>query len=156
MNKLKVKLLHKSARVPKRQHLHDAGADLYIPANYPPTTLFPNSRITIPLGIALEIPEGWVGLVCPRSGLAHKQGLTVLNAPGIIDCGYTGEVQVVLYNSSPYEVDLAPTQRIAQLVLTPMATPLMEIVSEFTAETTRGDDGFGSTGVEDTLFPACG
>ena len=85
-------------------------------------------------------------MVCPRSGLAGKQGVTVLNAPGIVDAGYRGEVKVILINHSDVDVNLAPGDRIAQLVIAPFLAPDIEIVDALD-DTTRGEDGFGSTGI---------
>ena len=96
-------------------------------------------------GVHVAIPPGYVGMICPRSGLAHKHGLTVLNAPGIIDAGYTGEIKVNLHNAGD-EVYWAETgTRIAQLVITPI--PDAHLVQVDTLDTTeRGDNGHGSTG----------
>ena len=95
--------------------------------------------------VHVSIPPGYVGMICPRSGLAHKHGLTVLNAPGIIDAGYTGEIKVNLYNAGD-EVFWAETgTRIAQLVIAPIADARLVQVDSLDA-TERGDNGHGSTG----------
>ena len=95
----------------------------------------------------MAIPPGYVGMVCPRSGLAHNYGLTVLNAPGIIDAGYTGEIKVNLHNTEDRAVVLPSGARIAQLVITPI--PDAHLVQVDTLDTTeRGDNGHGSTGVK--------
>ena len=134
--------LDKGATAPTRAHSTDAGLDLYSlqSANIPP-----GGRELVNTGVYVAIPPGYVGLVCPRSGLAHKQGLTVLNAPGIIDAGYTGEIKVNLYNTGD-EVYWAETgTRIAQLVITPIADARLVQVDSLDA-TERGDSGHGSTG----------
>jgi len=102
-------------------------------------------RAAIPTGLALELPDGFEGQVRPRSGLALKSGLTVLNAPGTIDADYRGEVQVILVNLSPAPVTLRRGDRIAQLVVAPVTRATCVEVSELT-ETARGSGGFGSTG----------
>lgn len=121
----------------------DAGADLkaseggYVPAR---------GSALIKTGISLAIPKGYVGLVHPRSGLALKQGLTVLNAPGTIDSGYRGEVGVILHNTSDVDVYVHEGDRIAQLVIQKFERAEFEIVDVLN-ETERGNGGFGSSGV---------
>lgn len=101
----------------------------------------------VPTGIAVAIPEGHAGLVLPRSGLAHKHGITLTNAPGLIDSGYRGELQVLLLNTDREQAfEIAPGDRIAQLVVVPFAAPLWREVSEFES-TQRGAGGFGSSGI---------
>lgn len=100
----------------------------------------------VPTGIKIAIPEGYVGLVHPRSGLALKQGITVLNTPGTIDAGYRGEVGVILYNASPIDFTAKVGDRIAQLVIQKVETAEFIAVDALT-ESARGDGGFGSTGV---------
>lgn len=141
---MKIKILHEWARIPQRAHPHDAGADLFVPENYT-NIILSGARETIPLGISIEVPKGWVGLVCPRSGLAAHHGVTVLNSPGIIDYGYTGEIQVILQNNGvvPYVVE--PLSRIAQLVLQEIKTPFWDVVTKL-EDTQRGMAGLGSTG----------
>ena len=110
-----------------------------------PIVLPPLGRARVPTGLALAIPDKFEGQVRPRSGLAAKSGVTVLNAPGTIDSDYRGEVQVLLVNLSSEEVTIEPLERVAQLVITPIArAELMEVV-ELT-KTGRGDGGYGSTG----------
>jgi dUTP pyrophosphatase len=121
----------------------DAGADLrsseggYIPAR---------GSALIKTGIKLAIPAGYVGLVHPRSGLALKQGLTVLNTPSTIDSGYRGEVGVILYNTTDIDVYIQPGDRIAQLVIQKFERAEFKIV-DVLSDTSRGDGGFGSSGV---------
>ena len=140
---MKIKFtLDDGAAAPTRAHDTDAGLDLYSSRGCP---INPGERRLVSTGVHVSIPPGYVGLICPRSGLAHKHGLTVLNAPGIIDAGYTGEIKVNLHNtdSRPQHVDAG--DRIAQLVITPIADAnLVQVDSLDTTE--RGDNGHGSTG----------
>ena len=140
---LKVSLLETGARLPTRAHDGDAGLDLYAREA---AHLGPGERWSVGTGIAVEIPEGHAGLVLPRSGLARKHGIALVNSPGLIVAGYRGEVRVLLLNTDPAEVfRIEPGERIAQLVLTPIA--LAEPVEvEALAESARGDGGFGSSG----------
>ena len=134
--------LDDGATAPTRAHDTDAGLDLYAlhPADIPP-----GGRELIGTGVHVSIPTGYVGMICPRSGLAHKHGLTVLNAPGIIDAGYTGEIKVNLHNTEDRAVVLPSGARIAQLVITPI--PDAHLVQVDTLDTTeRGENGHGSTG----------
>jgi dUTP pyrophosphatase len=106
----------------------------------------PGERWSVGTGVAVEIPAGHAGLVLPRSGLAMKHGIALVNAPGLIDSGYRGEIRVLLLNTDPAETfRVAPRDRIAQLVITPiaLATP---VEAEALAESVRGDGGFGSSG----------
>ena len=140
---MKIKFtLDDGATAPTRAHDTDAGLDLYAlhPADIPP-----GGRELISTGVHVAIPPGYVGMICPRSGLAHKHGLTVLNAPGIIDAGYTGEIKVNLHNTEDRAVVLPSGARIAQLVITPI--PDAHLVQVDGLDTTeRGDNGHGSTG----------
>ena len=132
-----------AARAPARAHAGDAGYDLHAAEA---ATLAPGERASIGTGIAVEIPDGCAGLVVPRSGLAARHGIAVVNAPGLIDAGYRGEVRVLLLNTDRAEpFDVAPGDRIAQLVLVRHEAPeLVEV--ESLAESARGAGGFGSTG----------
>jgi dUTP pyrophosphatase len=140
---LKVARLADDARLPTRAHEGDAGLDLY--ANEA-AHLGPGERWGVGTGIAIEIPDGHAGLVLPRSGLAKKHGIALINSPGLIDSGYRGEVRVLLLNTDPAETfRVDPGDRIAQLVIAPIS--LAEPVAvEALAESTRGDGGFGSSG----------
>ena len=110
-----------------------------------PVTIQPLGRAKIPTGLSIAIPDKFEGQIRPRSGLAAKTGLTVLNAPGTVDADYRGEVAVLLVNLSDAPVTLAPMERIAQLVLAPVARA--ELVETDTLTTTeRGEGGYGSTG----------
>jgi dUTP pyrophosphatase len=130
--------------VPAYQSEHAAGMDLMadIEAEF---TLDPMSRVAIPTGFALAIPEGFEGQVRPRSGLAFKEGITVINAPGTIDADYRGEIKVLLVNLGNEPVLLHPGDRVAQLVISPVVRASVEEVDSL-EDTTRGDGGFGHTG----------
>ena len=112
-----------------------------------PLTLAPFARAAVPTGLCLALPEGYEAQVRPRSGLALKQGLTVLNAPGTVDSDYRGEVKVLLINLSDAPVVLERGQRIAQMVVAPV-TRIKLVETGNLNETTRGSGGFGSTGLD--------
>lgn len=141
---LPVKQLDPGLPLPRYAHDDDAGADLHTVEAF---TLQPGQRRLVPTGIAVAIPQGWVGLVHPRSGLAVKHGVTLVNSPGTIDPGYRGELKVLLINTDPAEaVAFVRGDRIAQLLLQEVAR------AEFVPEaelppTPRGAGGFGSSGV---------
>lgn len=139
---LDVRRLDPDLPLPGYAHPGDAGLDLHAADT---TTLQPGERALVPCGITLAIPEGHVGLVHPRSGLAVDHGLTVLNAPGTIDAGYRGEVKVLLVNHGSEPVEVRHGQRIAQLVIAPVVTVDVREVDRLDA-TARGQAGFGSTG----------
>jgi dUTP diphosphatase len=131
--------------LPQAQSQHAAGLDL-LAAVDAATVLEPGGRALIPTGLAMALPEGYEGQVRPRSGLAAKHGVTVLNAPGTIDADYRGEVQVLLINHGAEPFTVTRGMRIAQLVVAPVAgVALVEI--ETLETTARGSGGFGSTGV---------
>ena len=137
-----VKLLTDTAKPPLRAHDGDAGADLVADED---VAISPGERALVGTGIAVAVPYGYVGLVHPRSGLAHKYGVMVLNAPGTIDAGYTGEVKVNLHNTSTEPFAVTRGMRIAQLVVQRVELPGFTVVDEL-APTQRGDGGHGSTG----------
>jgi len=140
---LKVQLLSDSATLPTRAREGDAGLDLYASE---PAHIGPAERWQVATGIAVEIPEGHAGLVLPRSGLARRHGISLVNAPGLIDAGYRGEVKVLLLNNDPAEIfRIKPGDRIAQLVVTPFVTA-EPVQSETLSASDRGEGGFGSTG----------
>jgi dUTP pyrophosphatase len=140
---LRVTRLRGDARLPARAHEGDAGLDLYA---VEAVTLAPGARASIATGIAVEIPPGHAGLVLPRSGLAARHGIALVNAPGLIDAGYRGEVRVLLLNTDREEsFEIAPGERIAQLMVTRFADLEPVEASELTASA-RGDGGFGSSG----------
>jgi dUTP pyrophosphatase len=141
--RLNVRRLDQRARLPSRAHPDDAGLDLYALEG---ATLAPGARAQINTGIAIEVPAGHAGLVLPRSGLAARHGIALVNAPGLIDAGYRGELRVLLLNTdraSAYRVSAG--DRIAQLVIAAVAAASVTEVSELT-ESARGAAGFGSSG----------
>ena len=143
MSQLHCQKLDPRAVLPSRAHPGDAGLDL---CSLDPVEIGPGERARVPTGIAVELPAGHAGLIVPRSGLAAKQGISIVNAPGLIDEGYRGELQVLLLNTDlSRAVTLEAGERIAQLVVIPVAllTPLK--VESF-SESSRGEQGFGSSG----------
>ena len=134
--------LDKELPTPTRAHPDDAGLDLY--ARHP-LELEPGERSTVETGVALAIPSGYAGLVLPRSGLASRNGIGVVNSPGLIDAGYRGEIRVVLVNLGERRVSIARGDRIAQLLVVPIAVPRVEVVASLDV-TERGQSGFGSSG----------
>lgn len=135
--------IHSAAKVPTQANPFDAGFDLY---SVEQATLAPFQRQAIGTGIAIALPENCVGLVHPRSGLALKQGIGLLNSPGTIDAGYRGEIKVILINLDPknnFEINIG--DRIAQLVIQEFTTANFEIVTELPISE-RGSGGFGSSG----------
>jgi dUTP pyrophosphatase len=140
---LPVAKLKEEARLPTRAHEGDAGLDLYACES---AHIGPGERWSVGTGVGVEIPEGHAGLVLPRSGLARDHGIALVNSPGLIDSGYRGELRVLLLNTDPAETfRVEPGDRIAQLVLTPIATPEVAEVPTLT-ESMRGGGGFGSSG----------
>jgi dUTP pyrophosphatase len=140
---LRVRRLHERAQLPSRAYAGDAGFDLHAIES---VFLRPGARASIRTGIAIEIPEGQAGLVLPRSGLAARHGITLVNAPGLIDAGYRGEIRVLLLNTDPHEAfEVSPSDRIAQLVLVRVEAPQIEELAELAASK-RGAGGFGSSG----------
>jgi len=130
--------------LPRYQTEGSAGMDLHA-AIEAPVTLAPLARAKVPTGLAFAIPSGFEGQVRPRSGLAVGSGLTVLNTPGTIDSDYRGEVQIVLVNLSDSAVTIAPLERIAQLVIAPIARAELVLLPSLDP-TARGNAGYGSTG----------
>lgn len=130
--------------LPAYETADSAGLDLRADLQEP-VVLAPGARALVPTGLRLEIPPGYEGQVRPRSGLALKQGLTVLNAPGTIDADYRGDVGVILVNLSSEEQRIEHGDRVAQLVFAPVTQGVWEEVDEL-EESTRGEGGFGSTG----------
>ena len=139
---LRFRRLADGARAPARAHDGDAGLDLHAAES---VVIGPGERASVSTGVAVAIPEGHAGLVVPRSGLAARSGISLVNAPGLIDSGYRGELRVLLLNTDreqPFSVE--PGDRIAQLVVVAVASP--EPVEADLDETVRGAGGFGSTG----------
>jgi dUTP pyrophosphatase len=140
---LRVRRLHPQARLPARAYAGDAGLDLHALA---PVRLGPGERASVRTGVAVELPPGHAGLVLPRSGLAAAHGLALVNAPGLIDAGYRGEVRVLLLNTDrATPVELAAGDRIAQLVVIALAAVEVQD-AERLAPSEREDGGFGSSG----------
>jgi dUTP pyrophosphatase len=140
---LRVAKLKAEATIPTRAHEGDAGLDLYA---CEAAHIGPGERWGVGTGVAVEIPEGHAGLVLPRSGLAREHGIALVNSPGLIDSGYRGELRVLLLNTDPAETfRIEPGERIAQLVISPIAT-VEPVEAEALSESARGDGGFGSSG----------
>ncbi len=143
MIEIQFKLLDESLPPPSYQHAGDAGFDL---SSRIDLTIDPGERAMIPTGLAVAIPPGYAGLVLPRSGLAARHGIALVNSPGLIDAGYRGEIAVILINTDlrePFQVKRG--DRIAQLVIQKIEEASLFQVIELD-ETERGADGFGSTG----------
>jgi dUTP pyrophosphatase len=139
---LPIQRLRPDARVPEHAYTGDAGLDL---SACEPVELAPGERAVVPTGLAVAIPPGYAGFVQPRSGLAARHGITIVNAPGLIDSGYRGEIKVVLLNTDADATFTAEAgDRIAQLVVVPV--PAVELVEvERLPESERGAKGFGSS-----------
>lgn len=141
--RLAVQRLDPAAVLPTRAHADDAGLDLHALED---ATLAPRARASVRTGIAVEIPTGHAGLVLPRSGLAARHGIALVNAPGLIDVGYRGEISVLLLNTDPGETfAVAAGERIAQLLLVRAEAPRLVEVDALPASE-RGERGFGSSG----------
>jgi len=140
---INVRKLHPAAILPTYKHEDDSGMDLCAIA---PCTIPPHESALIPTGLAIELPLGTEAQVRPRSGLALKHSITVLNTPGTVDAGYRGEISVILINhgSAPFQVE--PKMRVAQMVITPVIKATLTEVSHL-SQSRRGQGGFGSTGV---------
>ncbi len=146
MDKLKVKLkrLSGEVRLPRYETPGSSGMDLLSVID---TTIEPRGFEVVPTGLALEIPEGYEAQVRPRSGLASKQGIGILNSPGTIDSDYRGEVKVVLFNFGREPFEVKKGDRIAQLVFTQVVQANLDVADELTP-TQRGPGGFGHTGLQ--------
>jgi dUTP pyrophosphatase len=141
---MRFRRLRPGAIVPAYMTAGAAGMDLASAADEP-VTLAPGQRAAIPVGLALEIPNGYEGQVRPRSGLARKHGVTVVNAPGTIDSDYRGEIAVLLVNLGVEAYTIAPGDRIAQLVVAPVTQVTLQETDDLST-TNRGPGGFGHTG----------
>lgn len=139
---IKFQKLHPDAQVPSYAHIGDAGADVYSVIE---VTLYPQNRVAIPTGLAVDIPIGYELQVRPKSGLALKHGITILNSPGTVDAGYRGEIKVILINFGAAAYTFAKGQKIAQLVLKPVIQA--NYVEGELGSSDRGVGGFGSTGL---------
>ncbi len=138
--KIKIKKLHPDAIVPKYAHTGDAGMDLF---SVEDLILKPNYRAKVKTGISIELPKGYVSLIWDKSGIASK-GIKTMG--GVIDCGYRGEYIVVLVNLSSENYEIKKGQKIAQVLIQKVENPKIEIVEELSS-TSRGDGGFGSSGI---------
>ena len=141
--RLEIKRLDPDLPLPGYAHAGDAGIDLLASED---STLRPGERSAVPTGIAVAIPDGYAGFVHARSGRALKEGLALVNAPGLIDSGYRGEIKVIVVNLDPAsDIDIKRGDKIAQLVIQPVATAAVVEVDELSTSE-RGEGGFGSTG----------
>jgi dUTP pyrophosphatase len=144
LDRLEVRLLHPAAVAPARSRAGDAGYDLRAVEGF---VLAPGDRAAVPTGVAIALPPGIAGLVVPRSGLAARYGLSVVNGPGLIDPNYRGEIRVVLVNLGAETFAGDPGDRIAQLLLVPYLAPEIVAVAELPPSgDDRGELGFGSSG----------
>jgi dUTP pyrophosphatase len=143
MIEIQIKLLDEDLPMPRYQHEGDAGLDLPSRVDY---VLEPGERAMIPTGIAVAIPRGYAGFVLPRSGLASRNGIALVNSPGLVDAGYRGEMAIIMINTDKREAfHIKRGDRIAQLVIQKVVEATTIQVSELDA-TSRGSGGFGSTG----------
>lgn len=142
MIKVKIKKIKDNAIVPKYAHRGDAGVDLYSTEDY---TLKPGERVLVSTGISMAIPNGYEGQVRPKSGLAVKHGISVVNTPGTVDCEYRGEIGIIIINHGNEEFKIEKERKIAQMVFNKVEEAEFEEVEELD-DTTRGEGGFGSTG----------
>ncbi|MCY7302935.1 MAG: dUTP diphosphatase [Thermoleophilia bacterium] len=144
MSELRVTKLRDDAVLPSRAHASDAGLDL---SACEEMTIGPGERALVSTGLAVEIPADHAGIVAPRSGLALRHGISIVNTPGVIDAGYRGEVQVLLLNTDRRDTfTVERGMRIAQLLVMPV-TPVRVVEVTELSESARGADGFGSSGV---------
>ena len=138
-----VKKLDDCGAVPRYAYPGDAGADL---ATIEDVRLAPGERKVVGTGISVAIPVGYAGFVYPRSGLAARKGLSIVNSPGVIDAGYRGEIRICLINTDPSSpIELARGDLVAQMVIQPVASAGFRVV-EVLSESARGDGGYGSSG----------
>ncbi|MEE0947889.1 MAG: dUTP diphosphatase [Bacteroidales bacterium] len=142
---MKVKIINKSKHIlPAYETIQSAGMDLRANIDEP-VTIQPKQRVLIPTGLFIALPEGYEAQIRPRSGLAAKHGITVLNSPGTIDADYRGEIKVLLINHSDQAFEIKDSERIAQMVISAYTRVEWEETDELD-ETTRGAGGFGHTG----------
>lgn len=144
MSTIAVKKLRENAALPTYGSAEAAGADLYACLDEN-VSIAPGQTLLVPTGIALEVPKGCAGLIYARSSMGVKRGLAPANKVGVIDSDYRGEIMVALHNHGASPQEIAPGERIAQLLITPVLTPQYEQVDEL-SDTARGAGGFGSTG----------
>ena len=145
MVRSKVKKLHPNALTPVYMTEHAAGMDLCTVVDEP-VVLAPGERILLPTGLAMEIPAGYEGQVRPRSGLALKKGIALVNSPGTIDADYRGEIGIIIINHGSEPVEFMPGDRVAQLIIAPVTRAALIEVEDLN-DTGRNSGGFGHTGV---------
>jgi len=145
MIEVKVKKLHPRAVVPLYMTEHAAGMDLCTVVDEP-VVLAPGERTLLPTGLAMEIPPGYEGQVRPRSGLALKKGIALVNSPGTIDADYRGEIGVIIINHGNEPVEILPGDRVAQLIIAPVTRAALIEVQNLN-DTARNSGGFGHTGI---------
>ena len=141
-----IQVLNKSIKIPEYQSSEASGFDLaaYVKSNF---IIKPKEYQIIPTGLIMEIPKGYEGQIRPRSGLAAKNGVTVLNSPGTIDSDYRGEIKIILINLGMKKFLILPGMRIAQMVISPTTRVELNVFTEIKPDTNRGNKGFGSTGL---------
>jgi dUTP pyrophosphatase len=142
---VKIKLLYNGSKAPRYQRPGDVGMDVFACIDHH-FNIHPGRWETIPLGFAMELPEGYGAFIIPRSGISVVHGINIINSPGLIDANYRGEVKAVVYNGSNETFRCAPDARIAQMVIMPIPHINWVEVDEL-EQTNRGDKGFGSSGV---------
>lgn len=142
MAKIRIKKIRDNAVTPHYEHDGDAGMDLYAVED---VSLRPGQRELIPTGLQVEVPKGYEMQVRPKSGLALKHGITILNTPGTVDSCYRGEVGIIMFNTSDRDYEVKAGEKVAQAVIAKVEKAVVEEVGELT-ETQRGPGGFGSTG----------
>lgn len=142
---MRIKLTRANSKVPIRATKNAAAYDIHAAIPFD-LTIYPGQVLKIPSGFAMALESNLCGLILPRSGLASKRGLRPANTPGLIDPDYRGEVIVALRNDSDSPQTIKPDDRIAQLLIVPFATPMIQLVENL-GETDRADGGFGSTGI---------
>lgn len=145
MIQVKIKKLHPNAIVPNYMTEHAAGMDLCTVIETP-IVLAPGERTLLPTGLAMEIPAGFEGQVRPRSGLALKKGVALVNSPGTIDADYRGEIGIIIINHGTEPVEFQPGDRVAQLIIAPVTQAELVVADELN-DSTRSSGGFGHTGV---------
>lgn len=146
MVEIKVRKLHPQAVIPSYMTEHAAGMDLYTVIETP-VLLAPGERTLLPTGLAMEIPPGYEGQVRPRSGLALKKGIALVNSPGTIDADYRGEIGIIIINHGIEPVEFLPGDRVAQLIIAPVIQATLVEADELN-DSVRSSGGFGHTGVQ--------